>query len=103
MDNGYIRVTFCAAWDDETKQYAVECPELGVATCAGDLDGAFESICEAALLYLDSLEEAGERDRVFEERGLTMYPHEPPASAFSLHPAPEQVVKVANLPIHAYA
>jgi predicted RNase H-like HicB family nuclease len=68
--SGYIVVTNVVELDEETHQFSAFCPELGVATCADDLSGAFAALRDATTLYLNSLEEEGERGRVFAERNI---------------------------------
>lgn len=65
----------------EDGQYVSECIELGVASCGDSLDDAFEAILDATELYLETLGDEGERERVFLERGIRLLPGEPPAGA----------------------
>jgi predicted RNase H-like HicB family nuclease len=83
---GYINVTFKA--HKEGDQFVSECIELGVASCGDTLEEAFENIKDAVLLYLNTLEKEGERERVFSERGIQIIPGEPPS------PEPEIPVNV---------
>lgn len=54
----------------EGAQFAAHCPELGIASCGDTIEEAFANIHEAILLHLDVLEELGDRDRIFRERGI---------------------------------
>ena len=54
----------------EGSQFAAHCPELGIASCGDTIEEAFANIHEAILLHLDVLEDLGDRDRVFRERGI---------------------------------
>ncbi|MGH8908159.1 MAG: type II toxin-antitoxin system HicB family antitoxin [Egibacteraceae bacterium] len=50
------------------------CDELAVASAGDTPAEAIEMVIEATLLYLDTIEELGERRRVFAERGLSLEP-----------------------------
>lgn len=67
----HIRVTFRAHWEDEEQVYEAVCDELDVASFGETIDEAIENVLEATLLYVNTIEELGERRRVFEERGIT--------------------------------
>ena len=54
----------------EGAQFVAHCPALGIASCGDTIEEAFANIHEAILLHLDVLEELGDRDRVFRERGI---------------------------------
>ena len=54
----------------EGKQYSSWCPELDIASCGDTLEEALENVCDAIELYLNTLEEEGERKQIFEERGI---------------------------------
>lgn len=57
----------------ENGQYVSECSELGTASCGDTIDEAFHNIREATLLYLNSIEEAGERERILRRKGVQIY------------------------------
>jgi predicted RNase H-like HicB family nuclease len=76
---GYITLTFKVELDEETSQYIARCPELGISTSARSIDKAFQRIEEASTLYLNALEEAEERERVFAEAGIAIILGEPAA------------------------
>lgn len=98
---GYITVTFLAHRDAETKQYVSQCVELGVSTSGKDLDQAFDRILEATLLYLNTLEEVGERERVLSERGLHIISGEPTDEEADVRIRPEEYAARRNLPVPA--
>ncbi len=58
---------------EEEGQYVSRCPELGTASCGDTIDEAFHNIREATQLYLNSIETAGERERIFHKRGIQIY------------------------------
>jgi predicted RNase H-like HicB family nuclease len=66
----YIKVTFLI--EKEEGGYAAICRELGTASCGSTIEEAAENIREATSLYVDTLEELGERERIFSERGITI-------------------------------
>ena len=63
----------------EGEQFVSECPELGTASCGDTIDEAFHNIREATELYLNAIEEAGERERIFRKRRVPVHdgpPHD---------------------------
>ena len=56
--------------EQEGDQFAAQCPELGIASCGDSIEEAFDNIREAIALHLDVLEELGDRELVFRERGI---------------------------------
>ena len=73
---GYIVLTFKV--HDEEGQYVAACDELDVASCGDTIEEAFANILDAATVYLETLTEEGEQERVFQERGITIVPGQPP-------------------------
>ncbi len=51
-----------------------ECRELGTATDGATLKQVHEELVDLAVLHLNALEEAGERERFFEKHGIPFYP-----------------------------
>lgn len=76
--NNYIVVTL-RIWE-ENNHFVSECPEFDVASCGDTIDEALKNIKEATLLYLNTIEEKGERQRIFHERNIRMHHVEPPKS-----------------------
>lgn len=72
---GYVLLAFRVF--EEDGQYVSECVELGVASCGDTIDEAFKNIREASMLYIDTLEQEGERERLFKERGIVIHPGQP--------------------------
>jgi predicted RNase H-like HicB family nuclease len=73
---GYIDLTFKAYKEDD--QYVSECIELGVASRGDTRDEAFAAIADAVTLYLSTLIDRGEIDRMFRERGIEVHGGDPP-------------------------
>jgi predicted RNase H-like HicB family nuclease len=72
---GYITLTFKLHVEDG--QYVARCVELGVSSCAKGIEKAIERIEEATSLYLNTLEDVGERERVLKEAGIEIKPGVP--------------------------
>ena len=65
---GYVAVEFVVA--KEGNQYSSWCPEFDIASCGDSPEDAVKNLGDALELYLNTLEEEGERERVFKERGI---------------------------------
>jgi len=70
MKAEYIVLTF-KVWPEED-QFVSLCEELGTASCGDTVDEAIANIREAVILYLNTLEDLGERQRVFRERNIAV-------------------------------
>lgn len=73
---GHVVLTFRVHEEDGT--YVSVCEELGVTSCGDTIHEAFDNLADAVILYLDTLEEEGERERMFTELGVTVLPGPPP-------------------------
>lgn len=56
----------------EDDAYVAHCPDLDISSYGDSVDDAFAHLRDAITLYLDTIEEDGERERVFRERGITV-------------------------------
>ena len=65
---GYIAVEIVVT--KEGNQYSSWCPELDIASCGNSPEEAVKNLGDALELYLDTLEQEGERKQIFKERGL---------------------------------
>jgi len=65
---GYIAIEIIVTKEGE--QYSSWCPQLDIASCGDNPEEAVENLSDALELYLDTLEEEGEREQVFKERGI---------------------------------
>jgi predicted RNase H-like HicB family nuclease len=72
---GYIQVTLIAS--EEEGGYASICPELGIASQGETADEALASLRDATMVFLNTIEQLGQRERVFKERHIRVHPHEP--------------------------
>lgn len=64
----YIDVTTVV--EREGNQFVSVCPELGTSSCGDTVQEALDNLREAIEVHLNGLEEVGERERIFEERGI---------------------------------
>ena len=57
----------------EDDYWAGECVELGTATDGPSADAVIEELQELVTIHLNGLDDIGERERVFRERGIAVY------------------------------
>ena len=89
-----ITLTFVIEPEDD--RYVATCRELDVASQGTSIEDAVHHLQNAVTLYLEVLEEDGELERVFRERGIeirdrlpTHYQVAMPAGVFAtVHPMP---------------
>ena len=72
---GYVLLTFIAS--EEEGGLVSTCPELGIASQGNTVEEAFDALKDATLVYLNTIELLGERERTFQERGIKIQPHKP--------------------------
>ena len=70
IGTAYIYVTGVA--EREGDQWASFCEELGTASCGDTPEEAFANLDEAVQVYLETLAEYGELNRVFGECGIVV-------------------------------
>ena len=70
LGTAYIYVTGVA--EREGDQWVSFCKELGTASCGDTPEKALANLDEALQVYLETLAEYGELDRVFGERGIAV-------------------------------
>jgi len=87
-----------ALWQ-EGDHWLSECLEFGVGNFGSTPDEAAEQAIDALGSYLNTLEELGERERVFAERSIVPYVTEP--AEFSLAKLPIELAKRTGLQIRA--
>ena len=100
-NGGQIVVTISV--HEEDGFYQAKCLELGVPSFGRTLDEAFHRACEATLLYLNTIEAEGQRERIFEEQGIQVIYGKIPATKRSLSVSPEETVSSRVLQIPALA
>lgn len=83
-ESGYIILTF--EFHKEGGMWVGECRELGTATDGRSLERVEAELGRLVEIDLDGLEEIGERERFFNERGIQIYPAEVPDQVNRLLP-----------------
>ncbi len=86
--DGYIELTLRLVQEGE--HWTAECVELGTATFADSLAGAFEAVDELVTLHLNALEDVGECRAFLREHGITLHKHQPK------RPSPRRQVAVRS-------
>lgn len=76
---GYVLLTFRVY--PERAQWVSECAELGTASCGDSIEEALANIKDATVLYLNTIEGNGSREKVFRQRGIKVVAGEPPGAA----------------------
>lgn len=90
--SGHILVTLCVHEDEESDAFVSECIELGVTSCGRTIDEALRMVQEAVSVYLNTIEEDGERERIFAERGLKVSGDKEPQGYLATIKAPLNAV-----------
>src|SRR5579884_559095 len=98
---GTIVVTYRVP--QEGDQYVAECPEFEVSSCGDTIDDAFNMIGDAVQLYLNTLEDEGQRERVFVEREIAVFETESPPAQLSIAAGLDEYVKRQAIPVQLYA
>lgn len=65
---GYIKVSGIVR--QEGKHYVAWCPELDIASSGESVEEAYKNLADAVDLYLQTLDETGEKQQVLTERGI---------------------------------
>lgn len=76
MTKGYIDLEIIVRKED--CQYSSWCPDLDIASCGDTQEEAVKNLADAIKCYLDTLEKEGEREAVFNERGIRIKPIDEP-------------------------
>ncbi|MGD9891260.1 MAG: type II toxin-antitoxin system HicB family antitoxin [Dehalococcoidia bacterium] len=97
--SGYVLLTFKV--HEEDGLYVSECEELDVASFGETIEETFNSLEDAVTVYLSALEDEGERERVFAERGIMIIPGqpEPDGEAVTILARPREDVSPHPMPI----
>ena len=84
--------------EPEGEMFVSTCTELGTASCGDTIQEALENLEDAIAVHLNALEELGETERVFEERGIEIL--RAPIEETAPRPVPvDKVVKISQHPI----
>ncbi len=60
--------------EEEGDLFVSTCKELGTSSCGDSIEEALSNLEEAIWVHLNALQETGERDRVFREKGIDIRP-----------------------------
>ena len=91
-------VVLTSVVEPEDDMFVSTCIELGTASCGDTIQEAFENLDEAIAVHLNALEELGETERVFHERGIEIL--RSPIEETVPRPVPiDKVVKISQHPV----
>lgn len=84
---GYVVFRFLVCEEDDV--YVSHCEKLGVSSSGNSIDEALSNLKDAVEVYLNTIEELGERSQVFRNVGIRIQHKKKPADQVtraSLHP-----------------
>src|SRR5215210_5594533 len=90
-------ITVTLKVEREDDQYVSLCPELEVASYGDSVEDAVAHLKDAVLLYLDTIEQDGERERIFRERGIKI--EERLSTDYPIRVHPGVMATVAHFPV----
>jgi predicted RNase H-like HicB family nuclease len=93
---GFIVVSLVAS--EEEGGYASVCPELGIASQGETAEEAIANLRDATLVFLNTIEQLGQRERVFKERHIRIHSQEPTGASVKLR-QPSQIASYLVAPI----
>jgi predicted RNase H-like HicB family nuclease len=79
-------ITVTLQVEREDDQYVSLCPELDIASYGDTVEEALAHLDNAVSIYLDTIEEDGERERIFRERGIKIEERQATDYKVSVHP-----------------
>ena len=82
MASKYVALTL--SFEREGDVWVGVCLELGTSTYAGTLEECEDELRELVVEHIDVLEEIGERDRFFQEWGITLRDTPVPPAQFTI-------------------
>jgi predicted RNase H-like HicB family nuclease len=92
-------ITLTLEVEREDDRYVSLCPELDVSSYGDSVEDAIAHLKDAVRLYLDTIEADGERERIFQERGIEIEARLTAGYRTTLHPG--VLATVARFPIGA--
>ena len=87
----YVVLTGTA--EPEGNQFVSHCPQLDIASCGDTVDEALDNLGDALEVQLAALEEVGELERIFKERGIEIKKDPLPSEDVSVSIPPEKTVR----------
>ena len=91
----YIQISVIVTREGE--YYLSKCPELGTASLGATEQEAIDNALDAALVYLNTLEDLGECDRALREKGIIV--REGPSIGQAMRCPPSGQVRTAAVPL----
>ncbi len=97
---GYVVLRFRIYEDPETGLYQGECLDLDAASFGESVEEALDATMEATALYLETIDDLGERDRIFKERGIEIVTKEPSDdTTLEVVSHPSEIISVQRLAV----
>jgi predicted RNase H-like HicB family nuclease len=99
-DRGFVILTF--SFHKEGQYWVGICEELGTAADGRSLDKVADRLRKLVALQLNGLGDLGERERLFKERGITLYASDLPAKVQRSVPVSQDclsLVQTISIPI----
>jgi len=97
----YIIVSF--AIEREGDYYVAKCIELETSSFGCTKEEAIKNLSDATALYLNTLEDLGERQQVLEQKGIPVYQDEPGSREITYPASKDRSVGSAVFPLQAAA
>lgn len=79
-----VTLRFEAEREDDL--YVAHCPDLDISSYGDTIEDAFARLQDAVSLYLETIEEDGERERIFRERGISVEGRPHDSYVVNVHP-----------------
>ncbi len=92
-------ITLTLEVEREDDQYVSLCPELDVSSYSESVEEALTRLRDAVALYLDTLKQDGDLERVVRERGIRV--DERPDARHTVSVQPGLLATVAQFPVEA--
>jgi len=93
-------VILTLAFHREGKNWIGTCVELSTSTYGRGLDRVHQELLELIQLHLDTLEDIGERERFFQEHGITIYTdHVPDTVRSDVHVDSDQFIEARSVEV----
>ena len=92
-------ITLTLEVEREDGQYVSLCPELEVSSYGDSVEEALSRLRDAIALYLDTIEQDGDLERIFRDRRINV--DKAPGSPHTVKVYPGLLATVASFPIEA--
>jgi predicted RNase H-like HicB family nuclease len=81
----------------EDDVYVANCPDLDISSYGDTVEDAFSHLSDAILLYLDTIEEDGELEHIFRQRGIKIEQRLQANYEIQVHPG--MIATVGRFPV----